>query len=363
MINKSAAASGLGRASASLCAKLREAITTGEIGASGFIPSQRELSASFGVAHTTVRRALKRLIEEGLLVAEARRGFRVLPRATDPNRGCPLAYVPEFYPDWEGRGIMQPWLLEYLRAAAEKRGWSMFAPGTARRNVEEVFSELKSNRCFGLVLNTVAPDVLTAVERSGLPAVVVNDQAESGNVDSVLQDGHQGGVSAVKYLIERGCRRIAWFGPRGKSVHVLERFGGVASALHNLGPGLPDDLLVWRVKDDMAAQARELLSRRDRPDGVIGMWKEPGLEICRAARDVGIELGRDLHVVGWCPQEQYEHEWLPEFNGGGYVAPALTWSVQTMAELALSRLAERRENPNVPALRVKVPVTLRVTDG
>jgi DNA-binding LacI/PurR family transcriptional regulator len=359
MINKGAVKSGLGRASAGLCAKLRDAIVSGKLGASGFIPSQRELSADFGVAHTTVRRALKQLIEEGLLVAEPRRGFRVLPRATDPNRGCPLAYIHELI---AGEDMpMQPWLLESLRAAAGRRGWSVLAPSVVGREIEEVIADLRSQRSFAAVLNTVEPRVLAAVERWGVPAVVINDQAESGSIDSIVQDGHQAGVSAVRHLLEQGCRRIAWLGPRGKSVHVLERFGGVVAALHNLGTGLPDDLLVWTEQGTQAAQARELLSRADRPDGVVCMWREAGLETCRAARELGIELGRDLHVVGWCPEEQYDHEWLPEFKGG-YVPPANTWSVQTMAELALSRLAERRENPNVPALRVKVPVTLRIAE-
>jgi hypothetical protein len=31
-----------------------------------------------------------------------------------------------------------------------------------------------------------------------------------------------------------------------------------------------------------------------------------------------------------------------------------------MAQIALARVAERRENPAMPAVRVKVPVTLRL---
>jgi DNA-binding LacI/PurR family transcriptional regulator len=308
-----------------------------------------------------VRRALSKLIDEGLLVAEPRRGFRVLPKATDPNSGCPVAYVPELYP--QSGAPMQPWLVEHLRAAAGRRGWSILAPSVADRGAGELISELRAQRCSAAVLNTVDSEVLGAVERWGVPAVVVNDQAESGSIDSIVQDGHQGGVTAVKCLLDRGCRRIAWFGPLARDVHGLERFGGVVAALNNLAGRLHTDLLVKAGRDRPASLARALLSRADRPDGVVSMWKEPGLEICRAARELGIALGRDLHVVGWCPEEHYEREWLPEFKGSGYVAPALTWSVRTMAELAVSRLAERRENPNVPALRVKVPVTLRVTDG
>ncbi|MHC4914188.1 MAG: GntR family transcriptional regulator [Planctomycetota bacterium] len=353
---------GLGRASQSVLTELREALVSGQIPPGSYLPTQRALSAKYGVAHTTVRRALKRLISEGLIVAEPRRGFRVLPAAGDPARGCPLGYIPEFYTPQRGRRQMQPWLAEELRAAAGRRGWSLLSVTGSEATPERMLADLRAQRVFAAVLNTVDPRILEVVRDWGAPAVVVNDQAEEGGIDSVVQDGQQGGATAARYLLERGCRRIAWFGPRGENVHGLDRFGGVASMLHNAGPGLPEDMIFWTDRNDLPGLAREFLSRKNRPDGVACMWREPGVQIARAARDLGIELGRDLHLVGWCPEEQYEREWLPNFTGG-HVPPAISWSARHMAELALSRLADRRENPDIPALRVKVPTTLRVVDG
>ena len=350
--------SGLGRASRGVLAELREALVSGEIPSGSYLPTQRELSARYGVAHTTVRRALKRLISEGLIAAEPRRGFRVLPGAGDPARGCPLAYIPEFYEGARGQGQMQPWLAEELRAAAGRRGWSLLSVTASEANPEKMLTDLRGQRSFAAVLNTVDPRILDLVRRWGAPAVVVNDQAEEGGIDSVVQDGQQGGATAARYLLERGCRRIGWFGPRSRSVHGLDRFGGLASMLHIAGPGLPDDLIFWSSRDDLPRQAREFLSRAKGPDGVACMWREPGLEIARAARELGLELGRDLHLVGWCPEEQFEREWRSQF-AAGHVPPALTWSARHMAELAISRLADRRESADIPPLRVKVPTTLR----
>ncbi len=349
----------LGRASTKLHAELRAAIVSGEISGGGFIPTQRELSSQYGVAHTTVRRALKKLEVEGLIASEPRRGFRVLPRASDPDRGCPLAYVAD---PLDSAGRPRPFhshLLVSLRLAAGRRGWSMLALGSEGSTVPETIAGMRSQRAFGVVLNTTDAELLRAIERWGVPAVVVNDWAESARIDSIIQDGHQGGLLAARHLCERGARRIAWFGPLGDDVHSLERFGGVAAGLQQFGAGLPPELVVETGSQSMIALAHGLLSRRDRPEGVITMWRGCTLAVRQAAEELGLEVGRDFELVGWCPQELYDTTYLPAFEGGP-VAPAVVWSVATMAETALSRLAERRENPDLPALRVKVPTTLRV---
>jgi hypothetical protein len=66
-------------------------------------------------------------------------------------------------------------------------------------------------------------------------------------------------------------------------------------------------------------------------------------------------------MVGWCPDELYDLDFAPAFRGHE-APPAVSWSIRTMAEAALSRLAERRANPGLPALLVKVPVRLRLSD-
>jgi hypothetical protein len=94
---------------------------------------------------------------------------------------------------------------------------------------------------------------------------------------------------------------------------------------------------------------------------VIALWHNLALAVKRAADELGLRLGRDLHLVGWCAEEAVEEVYRPVF-GQEPLPPLVTWSVRTMAETVVARLSERRENPELPALRVKVPVTLRVTN-
>ncbi len=67
--------------------ELRERVGKGDFGAGRLLPSESELSASFGVSRVTVRKALELLRDEGLI--DARQGFGWFV-STDPVRQ-PLA--------------------------------------------------------------------------------------------------------------------------------------------------------------------------------------------------------------------------------------------------------------------------------
>ena len=353
------AAGKLGRASLKLYGELRKAIGSGEFAATGYVPPQRDLSARFGLAHTTVRRALKRLEAEGLIASEPRRGFRILARANDPTGGCPLAYVPESSSAAFVDGPFHGTLLVALREAAAARGWSLLTSGS--ETADQVLAALRAQRAFGAVLNTSDPELLRAVGSAGLPAVVVNDQPEGLALDSVIQDGQEGGLLAARHLGARGCRRVAWLGSSGGDVHSLDRLGGALAGIQRFCGGVRPELVCEAPQAEWRARSRELLARPDRPDGIICLWREAALAVCDAAAEAGLVLGRDLHLVGWCPEEVYDRDWAGTLRGRP-VPPAVVWKVRDMAELALARLAERRESPFLPELRVRIPVRLRLPD-
>jgi LacI family transcriptional regulator len=350
----------LGRASAKLHEELRRAISSGEFSESGYVPTQRDLSARFDLAHTTVRRALKRLEAEGLIASEPRRGFRILAKANDPTRGCPLAYIPELSSPAFMDGPFHGSLLVALREAAARRGWSLLTSGDGAAG--QTLAGLRAQRAFGVVLNTVEPGMLRAVVAAGLPAVVVNDQPEGFALDSVIQDGQEGGLLAARYLGERGCRRVAWLGSSGGDVHSLDRLGGALAGIQRYCGRVRPELVCEAPQTEWRARSRELLARADRPDGIICLWREAAMAVSDAAADAGLVLGRDLHLVGWCPEEVYDRDWVGALRGRP-VPPAIVWRVGDMAELALARLAERRESPGLPELRVRIPVRLRLPDG
>jgi DNA-binding LacI/PurR family transcriptional regulator len=166
---------------------------------------------------------------------------------------------------------------------------------------------------------------------------------------------------AARHLLACGCRRIAWVGPMGTGHQALERFGGATSVLAAEGIEVAPERRC-RLKNAQDPEgtklARELLGGPHRPDGVLALWQGCTRSVVRAARDLGLVPERDFRLVGWATEGAYETEHVPQF-GGGPVSPAVAWSVDVLADVAVSRLGERRSQPGLEAITLKVPVRLR----
>jgi len=335
---------------------LRESIHSGKVVSGNYLPTVRELCAGHGMSIDTVQRAIRALEAEGLIVAEPGRGYRVLARANDPLRGCPLAYLSGASTDGSTLSEFQSQLLRHLRDAAAGRGWSLLALKVEGQNPTRVAEQLRTQRAFGAAIDSDSPEVLAALKETGMPLLMLDAWVDGADTDAIIQDGQEGGVLAARHLLELGCRRTAWFGSVNRNAHTLDRLGGALSAL--CVEGLAFETTAATERSDDLARARELLSRRDRPEAILALWQSDALAVARAAAELGLEVGRDFHMVGWCPEELFEAQYAPGF-APGTVPPTVTWSIRTMAETAVARLAERRDNPGLPALRVKVPVRLR----
>jgi len=348
-----------GRVSSQLTALLREAISSGQLVTGGYLPTVRDLSREHGLATRTVQRALGALEAEGLVVAEPRRGYRVLARANDPNRSLPLAYILSTDDPPARWDEMHMQLSACLQAAAAKHGWSLLAVSAGpEARVPIVMDKLRSARACGVVLDTLDTEMIAASARMGLPAVMVDAWLEDLTVDAVLQDNYRGGFLAAKHLLEQGHREICWFGNLTESSHARERFGGAAAALMTAGVSLTGMVAV--NKQNMEAEAHALLGRANRPRAILALWRDIALCVAQAAQARGLVLGKDLDLVGWSIEELYEAGYRSRMPQN-YAAPAVCWSAMTMAETALQRLVELRHRPGATSLRQHVPVRLRTS--
>jgi len=202
----------------------------------------------------------------------------------------------------------------------------------------------------------VDPEILGLIHKFGLPAVMVDAWRPDAALDLVMQDNYAGAGLAVEHLVRKGRRRIAWFGNALDNTHSRERFGGTVAALELAGLELPRSLRVKVDPSRLMAQARALLSRPDRPTGIVALWVSLAGALTRAAQELGLVVGRDLDIVGWSPEEIYETSFRPAV--GDAPVSAVVWSIATMAASAVARLGERRTNPDMPVVKIRVPLRL-----
>lgn len=352
-----------GRISSNVKTRLREKIRSGQLPGGSYLPTERKLAEEHGIAPLTARRILKALEAEGMVVAEPRKGYRVMARANDPDFGAPLAYVLSPHPGPALWDDLHKEIASCLQTTAAEHDWSLLAVGTEGRSSVTVMEQLRAARAFGAILDTFDEELIAAVAHAGMPMLMIDEWREDMSVDAVVQDAFLGGLLAGRYLAERGCRRIAWMGPLKVGHHqALERYGGSCAGLGAYGIGFTPDLII-RLPNAEAPEgvgaAREMLARSDRPDGVVALWEACVTSLVEAARELGLTPGKDFEMVGLCPDSTYDSFYSPKFPDGP-VPPAVTWKVESLAHTAVARLAERRLDPTLPPIKLKVPMRMRV---
>ncbi len=329
---------------------IRKEHLAGEAVGPKFLPSERDLARTLGVSRTTVRHALGLLESEGLVRAEHGRGYRRLPRSTALGAGSRIAILRPV-----GAGGISETLTRSLEREALARGAQLLSLGPAELSTASLADSLLEARVWGVVLTLDDPGLQRAVAEAGLPCVAVDCASREPDIDYVMQDNFGGAMQAAEHLIGRGRRRIAWFGPVRQTPQSLERFAGAGCAFTKHGLELSRDMVV-SPEGDLETAARELLSRADRPDGVLAMWMGHAVAVCRAARELGLAPGRDLDLVGWANEEVYREELRREL--GPEAPPMVVWSTDEMARIAIARLEWKLRDRTIRPLRITLPTRL-----
>ena len=337
---------------------VRQAIHTGKFPIDRYLPTTRILGEKFNASPETVRKGLKRLESEGLVIAQARHGFRVARRAEDSSASGPVAYVTDYGQDMEGAQAVNWALMEAFQHAAAAHGAAVLGTPCGGQSRTDVLARLRAGHASGVILDTLDPVLVDTIRQSELPVVMVNSWSEETSFDVVLQDNYRGGFLAAKHLIDSGCKSVAWLGPIGQFCQTRERCAGAGAALAAVGCRLAAPLSADYQFDELRTNVENMLDRPDRVDGFLAFTSAGAMAVRDAAAQRGLKLGRDVQMVGWIVEECYAQGHPTIFNDGS-VPPAVVWKAASMAERALTLLAERRQGMAGEAVRVCVPTRLK----
>jgi LacI family transcriptional regulator len=347
------------------CAELVEVLGS-EIGKGVYavgqlVPSSRELSARYGVCPETARRGLKVLEEEGLLVAEPRRGFRVAPRHKGKRDTRPVAFVTDYLADLSNAEATSWALNNAVQKAAAMRSWGALGAHSAGGDREGVLEQLISCGAWGVIIDSLDADYYRAVCRAKLPVVMVNSVLPGERVDTVVQDNYSGGCQAANHLLASGAKRIGWFGSLRRFGHTRERYAGALAGMAGEGRTLEVETSMSEdvFEEELRLAAREFLERKDRPDGILAFDLDALKALVEVSRELGLVPEEDFRMVGWLVEESLAGEYGPIFKGGP-VSPAVTWKASSMADWALNLLAARREGKRGEPVRINVPTRLEL---
>lgn len=347
-----------GRVASRVAEALKQRIMEGHIPVGQFLPGVRELSKEHGISPETARSAMKLLEREFLVRSHPGHGFKVTAISSDPDRAAPLAFI------LSGDQSKGPWtglyasMLGVLQQATMRRGWSMLGLGTEGRSTTDIVEQLKHARVAGVLLDASDDKLLKELAKLGLPVVMIEIWSTRAKWDAVGQDNFGGGMKAAEYLLEKGHKKFGWYGPLHPTPESIERWGGAVAGLRESGAGLPAEHSINEYGDESDAKLRQLLSRADRPTAMFALWRSSAHSVVRVAQSLGLVPGRDLDLVGWCNELQWDD------YAAGFIAcpppPTIVWSMKELAESALARLAMRRAQPDMPIVRINIAAELRI---
>jgi LacI family transcriptional regulator len=276
---------------------------------SGASPSERvtlyDVAAAAGVSTATASKALN---DTGRMSAETRDrirrvaqdlGFRPnsLARSLTRKRSFTVGLLTD---DTYGRFTLP--VMAGISEGLIDHGVSVFLctvednPDLAKIHVDAMLDK----QVDGIIATGKRIDKPLPVDLSHLAVPVVYALTQ-GPTDAVTlaPDDRQGALGAVEHLVARGRRRITHITGPGSFRVVQERAAAYADALGAAGLAVADIMRgSWSERWGHEAVA-PLWAGSERPDGIFGGNDQIARGVVDALRERGVEVPRDVSVVGF----------------------------------------------------------------
>ncbi len=211
-------------------------------------------------------------------------------------------------------GVILPEIVHYyfmtifagIEEEAQNRGYRVMVAQSDEKYEREV-SICKSfyeNKVCGIIVSQ-AKDTrdyrhFQRLIDSSVPLVFYDRICTGVRASRVVVDDYRGAYNAVSYMIESGCRRIAFFGSPMSLEISKNRYNGYENAL--LEHGLPVDERYIRLCDNRTDAERitpELLTMKERPDGFFAVNDDTAIGILYTVKNCGMRVPEDVSICGF----------------------------------------------------------------
>jgi GntR family transcriptional regulator of arabinose operon len=295
---------GIGAESEAVLVELRRDLQSGRYEPGDRLPSERKLAARFDVSRSTVRRAVERLVHEGMIDVRRGAGMYVTDEAAPPGVNT-ISVMYEF------RGTD----LTYVQDRALERG-CMMAVFSQRRHQWDHEAERKflrytlRNRHRGLVahcspLGPLNEDLLEEMHEEGIPVVHVEHyRTKLPDQSYLLPDYERAGYMGAVRLILAGYERVVLVGTMLDAPFFQLVEQGFAKALEDHQSGYDRQKHMFWLKPglgsrpEVARSVREFGRRCGDSTGLLCVGSGIGDLLAPRYREMGIRIPDELGLLG-----------------------------------------------------------------
>lgn len=198
-------------------------------------------------------------------------------------------------------------ILSGIDEIAYNNGYSLMVAQSGEKYEEEVkiCKKFTDNKVCGIIVSqakdTTHFDHFVQLQELGVPLVFCDRICTGVNASRVVVDDYQAAFKAVNYLVETGCRNIAFFGAPSNLEISKNRFNGYCDAL--LQNKLEVNPLFVRMICDNRADAeiatKEILQQEEIPDAFFTVNDDSAVGILTVAKKMGYKIPQDISICGF----------------------------------------------------------------
>lgn len=342
---------------------LRREILNGKFSANGKFPSEQQLVRRFKVARTTVRLALNRLKEDGIL--ETRNGsgtyLSAMANRVTGRLGLIIPHI--------AHGEISPPICSAIAQAASDAGYTILFgdassddPEVRVRRTLTLVQDYVSQGVAGVFIEpielvadaaAVTLRIIRIFEAHNIPVILLDrdivEPPERSAYDVVAVDNVQVGYRLAAHLIDRGARRICLFARPDSAPTVKLRFQGAREAMLDRERPVSSSTICLAQPDDLATLGK-LLRGKNPPDAFLCANDLTAFSLIKTLGKLKKRVPRDLLVTG-----------VDDVRLASISTPSLTTVRQPCTEIAKAAVAamlQRLRDPSLPARQILLDAPL-----
>ena len=291
------------------------------------------LNGQQGIGEVTRKKVLAAAKELGYTANSAARALK-----TNKTYNLGILFV-----DLQNSGFMHEYfasMLNYFRIESEQKGYDITFINSNVGHLNRSYLQHAMYRGVdgvALICADFKDPLVEELAYSDLPVVTLDHVYH--NRTAVLSDNTNGIMSLLKYVYEKGHRKIAYI--HGNETSVTEnRMTGFYKAVEELGLTIPDEYIrecEYHEPDSCYEATKELLSLKDRPTCIFFSDDYSYIGGANAIAGAGLRIPDDISVVGY-----------DGIHMAKMISPKLTtWEQNTkeLGRIAADKLIERIEHP------------------
>ncbi|RMD82478.1 MAG: GntR family transcriptional regulator [Lentisphaerae bacterium] len=319
------------------------------------LPSMDDLAAQFQANKLTVFKAIKDLVQRGIVYTEPARGTFVAPSlpAIHHHGGTRSYSGKEIQRIGVLSRVMVPHdtghfhreLMEALRSNASQQGISLSLIPASGKSLSEILTLLHNEQIHALMCIGPFPRYeIIEITRAISPCVLIDHHEPGLAVDAICQDNFGGAYQAIEYLIAKGFTSVAFVKGEEEQVASQERLAGAIQAWVDAGrPKYTLETHPGNFREDGGYEATRNLIEQKKvtfPGAIFYANDEMAMGGLNYLHQQGIEIPGQIAVIGF--------DDIPLASQSVINLTTVRAPISQMAELACKRLTAPRtpDSPN-----------------